>query len=556
MEFDWILADFEAVVPSGARSREPLKSRWQIAEYTIDGLAGKMIYANPGTGAPPISIPLPLTGTYELVVAMREDLCDEVKIKLGSDRAFDRIGYSFRGQSPDVAFQEVPWRRVTLDGKETLVIKESAGRRLGIGFIAARQVTQPPPEFRKQHLVHLADDGYPGCWGLPEDDADAVWQIPAYDRMHADFLSYGCDVSGLANYPSRHPSLRVPLEGLVDKMPVNVRTPEAVLTRFTYRFLAENAAKTRNVPQLVFARARELGIKPLAYSRMSHLPVVAPYNAIETRLPRQHPEYRCIDIDGVPVTRLSMAFDEVRAEFLKLFTECVELGAAGISNVFVRGVPVVLYEQPVLDAFREKYGADLRVFPENDPRAQSTRAAFVTRYMREQRAAMNKVGNGSKITIAVSVPATGKTCDFYGLDIAAWVREDLVDLVLPYPFGMNAGLENIDLDFYCAAVKNSPAKLLPYVNSWRDNDPVLFLKQALRLCDWPIDGLSVWDPCQLPAAPEGWRGTDFVQAVGALGSTDAMRDCIERLEQHPPVRHIVRTQHGMKMDKYSYGWTY
>jgi len=90
MNFDWILSDFETVIPAESRSRDPLRNKWQIAEYTIDGLAGKMIYANPDTCAPPITIPLPLKGTYEIIVAMREDLCDEGKIKFGSDRTFDR----------------------------------------------------------------------------------------------------------------------------------------------------------------------------------------------------------------------------------------------------------------------------------------------------------------------------------------------------------------------------------------------------------------------------------------------------------------------------------
>jgi hypothetical protein len=553
MNFDWILSDFETVIPAESRSRDPLRNKWQIAEYTIDGLAGKMIYANPDTCAPPITIPLPLKGTYEIIVAMREDLCDRVKIKLDSDPAFDRIGYSFRGDGSGNAFQEVFWRRVILNGNEKLIIKECPGFRLGIGFVAARKVTGSPHQSTKQYLVHIADDGYPGIWGMPEDDADAVWQIYAYQRMHGDFLSYGCDISGLANYPSRHPSLRVPLEGLVDKMPVHVRTSEDVLTKFTYRLLAENAVRNRNIPKMVFDLAHKLGIKPFAYSRMAHLPVVAPYDAIKTRLPEKHPEYRCVDIDGVPVTRLSIAFDEVRSEFLKLFTECIEMGADGINNVFVRGLPLVLYEQPVLDTFRKKYGADMRNAPEDDPRAQTIRAEFITRYMREQREAVDKAGKGRTISIAVSVPATKKICDFYGLDITTWIREGLVDLVMPYPFSMNAGIENIDMEFYCAAAKGSHVKLLPYVNTWRDNDPVAFLKNALRLCDRPIDGLSVWDPFQ---CVPGWRGTDFREAVRALCSTDAMKNCIERLEKYPPVRHTVRTQHGMKMDKYHFGWNY
>lgn len=184
---------------------------------------------------------------------------------------------------------------------------------------------------------------------------------------------------------------------------------------------------------------------------------------------------------------------------------------------------------------------------------ESSIAEKVVPNMREQRAAMNWAGNGRKITIAVSAPATGKTCGFYGLDIAAWIREELVDMVMPYPFSINAGFEDIDMEFYCAAVKGTHVKLLPYVNTWRNNEPVAFLKTALRLCERPIDGFSIWNPYQFVP---GWRGTDAVQAFGALGSTDAMRDCIERLEKQPPVRHTVRTQQGMKMDRYNYGWTY
>ena len=49
---------------------------------------------------------------------------------------------------------------------------------------------------------------------------------------------------------------------------------------------------------------------------------------------------------------------------------------------------------------------------------------------------------------------------------------------------------------------------------------------------------------------------DAIQAFNTLGSSEAIKDCIERLEKNPPVRHKIQTQQGMKMDKYSYGWNY
>ena len=44
--------------------------------------------------------------------------------------------------------------------------------------------------------------------------------------------------------------------------------------------------------------------------------------------------------------------------------------------------------------------------------------------------------------------------------------------------------------------------------------------------------------------------------IASLGSAESIRACIARLEANPPVRHTLRTQHGRKMDKYSYGWNY
>ena len=71
-----------------------------------------------------------------------------------------------------------------------------------------------------------------------------------------------------------------------------------------------------------------------------------------------HPEWRTVDRDGTPVDRMSWAFPEVRKRQIDVLAEAVSFGADGAHIVFVRSWPVVLYEQPFIDAFKKQYGQD------------------------------------------------------------------------------------------------------------------------------------------------------------------------------------------------------
>jgi hypothetical protein len=279
---------------------------------------------------------------------------------------------------------------------------------------------------------------------------------------------------------------------------------------------------------------------------MAHIIDPPPFNAFRAGLPERHPEYFCVDVDGRRVNRLSIAFPEVRAEFLKLFTECVEMGADAINAVFVRGVPLVLYEEPVWQAFRERYGIDPRSLPENDPRAIEERCRWVTLDMVEQREAVRRAAAGREVAIIATVPATREVCDFFGLDVAAWVRQDLIDVLCPYPWGWEAAATPLEMEHFSRVVRGSKVKLLPFINTWRDKDAAVFLEKAIDLCRWPIDGLSVWD---------AYRGPDFDKAIRSLGSVDAMRSAAEEIKAGP-AHHMIRMFDGFTLDKYHYGWTY
>ena len=251
---------------------------------------------------------------------------------------------------------------------------------------------------------------------------------------------------------------------------------------------------------------------------------------------------------GDPVSRLSIAFPEVRQAFLNLFTEQIEMGAAGINNVFVRGVPLVLYEEPMRQRFRELHGGDATCLPENDARAQTVRAEFITTFMREQRVAMDRAAGG-RVTIMVTVPATQAVCDFYGLDIETWIREGLIDSLCPYRFGfVSEDHLALDLDFFCERVKDSPVLLLPHVRTWKD-DVKTMLANAERYAAWPIDGFSVWDGVPRMIDPV-WR-----TAIAGLRSQVGVRAAADAIAQGPQHRQVIASgSDGALLNKYSCGW--
>ena len=148
-----------------------------------------------------------------------------------------------------------------------------------------------------------------------------------------------------------------------------------------------------------------------------------------------------------------------------------------------------------------------------------------------------------------TVPANGEICAFYGLDLTAWAREGLVDILCPYEFGMlDAGAEPLNMDDHCAALRGTQVKCLPFLNTWRDKDPVKVLEKALALTRWPIDGFSVWDGIL--------RSVGFDLALPCLHSPEGIREMIAELRALSPAHHEIVTLDGVHCRKYNFGWNF
>jgi hypothetical protein len=537
MTFDWLLTDLGSVIPAHQCHAQARPGGWQLASYVTPDFTGRLALAQPSSGAPDIVIPLPLTGTYDLYLGMQENYCDRLQVRLSTDRAADRLRHS-----PEVAaansFQCVRWRRVTLTGKETLIVSQDGGQRAAIGYVGAVQAPAAAAA-RGDFIVHVTDDGFPGNWGRPANDEEAVWQVEPLRRMGANLLSYGTNLCGMANYPSRHTDLLPP--AAENALICGVSAAHEL----GMQVLADHLGRGFNLPRKLFALAKAQGLTVAAYARMAHSHCAPPYEDFRSPLFDAHPEWRCVDHDGAVISRLSVAFPEVRQSFIKLFAECVELGADAVNAVFVRGVPLVLYEEPVLAAYRAAHGGDARTVPPNDPRAQAVRAGFVTTYMREQRRALDQVKGRPRARIIATVPATREVCEFFGLDVAAWIQEGLIDVLCPYRWGFGAADTPLEMAWFASLTRGTPVKLVPFVNTWRTKTPIPLLETALELMAHPLDGLSVWDGTS--------RAWDFREAIATFGDRAAMTALLAELRAGL-VRQPVTAINGLQTDRYHFGW--
>ena len=115
----------------------------------------------------------------------------------------------------------------------------------------------------------------------------------------------------------------------------------------------------------------------------------------ETPFYKEHPQWRCEDRDGTPVTRMSWAVPEVRRHLVDLLREQVQFGADGANLVFTRGYPVVLFEAPARQLFQKQYGVDPREIPESDPRITAFRSEVVMKLFHELRVMLDREGQRS-----------------------------------------------------------------------------------------------------------------------------------------------------------------
>lgn len=308
-----------------------------------------------------------------------------------------------------------------------LEVKAEALRLAGVRVepLDKRVSLVPRPGNGGKPLVVNNDGGSEGFWSPSWDPNQLPEMAERYQGTDVSQFEFSTNLGEMTNYRSRYVDFYG--EG-VEEWPT--RGYEAQRRHFLYL----DQHEPRLFPWLA-ERSREIGLVFWGSQRMN-----ADYGGhpeyselFHSRFQKEHPEMRVLHSPRhtTPSFYLSYAHAAVRERRIGVLRELVEFGCEGVNLDFCRYPNVLGYEAPMPELFRQAHGGDGAEVAFDDPRWVSVRQQVMNGFMREVRAAMNAEGRkrGRPVLVSVRLPAT--RYETFGFDPQTWVREGLVDALIP-----------------------------------------------------------------------------------------------------------------------------
>jgi hypothetical protein len=606
------LTDLSQCLPAGGLSRDQVPYRWHVVDYEADGLAGTMLMAGPETQAPEVRLTLNAAGWHAIYLGVWGDPWSTggtaietgrrrlIQVKLTADASFTLVerdepaSYPARPSGPeenqylgdphlalggmgkpvqrlemsDQRYQgeeyhylsECFWKCADLTGQHLIIgqpYSPYAHKRMGaLAYVRL----QPLSEAETQNLwaerqdpdtkrLIAICDGTNFLWQQGPTSRKEIWREiePLRD---SDFWAI-CWQGGLGdsrNYPTQVSRV----------MGTDVRD-FGYSDRYAAEALQILLGRGINPLKTALDYAHQLGLQFFVGERMGAVGCYPPFEATYTGpLYCSHPEWRCVDRDGRPIARMSYAYAGVQDYMLALFRETTSYGADGVHLIFVRGAPFVLYEQPALDDFQVACGLDARSLPEGDERWLRYRSRYMTGFMTRLRRQLDELGatmGGKRLAIVASVYGRPADNDFFGLDLAGWIQQGLVDILSPYPWkdGHSADtLQDVDVDYFTQLTRGTSCKLyveMLYRGGGRRMPPEAWRQRARALYDAGVDGLSIWDVDHRHTAKAQWS------TISRLGHLAELRN--PELDQRRDFRFVkLKSIGGYTVDRYPPDWGY
>jgi hypothetical protein len=489
------LSDLARCEPSTALSDGPKKGHWQTVSYEAEGVSGTMLIAGVECNAPTLTLPLGVEGWHAVHVGVWTHWADSmVKLKLTRDPCFTPIATSrpdWRQSNYFAGIHEVFWTFADLTDQELLIAQMSTGlsRRAGIAYVkleplSASELAAVQRDQARTGTRRLV--AYNDAWSFvfsraPTTREEILEEVEPFRDTDFHKLLWGIGGGSSVLYLSD-------VGELADVDEVDD------FQRIGDRHAAESfrTLKKKGVDPLktVIEHAHSLGLELHGSYRVGGW-VSPPPEYAGDWFYRQHPEWRCVDRDGRPIARMSYAFPGVQHFVISMFREVVERGADGVNLAYVRGVPCVLYEPPLVDGFQQQYGQNPRELAEDDPCWLEYRATWMTEFMRALRRAMDEVGRkqGRRVQVSAYVLNDVPYCLFYGLDVATWAQEGLVDFIIPNP---SRGQMPLDVAGFVDLARGTAcqvyADILP-----RQMPTEEYQQRAIENYRAGVDGLAFWD---------------------------------------------------------------
>jgi hypothetical protein len=178
---------------------------------------------------------------------------------------------------------------------------------------------------------------------------------------------------------------------------------------------------------VVRAATREYGLELHYYIRMSAFYGPFPHSGWTTRFFKAHPEWHCRDEWGRAVNLMSYAWPGVQDHMLAYFDELLDYQPDGLCLAFNRGLPLMICEEPVLEAYRRKHGRRPTLPAEVDtPELLAVRHELLAGFVERVKRLVERRGK----SLSCIVPRDFAHNRLFGLEADLLARRGLVESIM------------------------------------------------------------------------------------------------------------------------------
>ena len=556
-----LLANLAELVDAKCLSDKDPNS-WRAIPYESERFAGVMLGDGGGTNLPPVTIRLNREGLYRVHLGvyggwgypiLRLRLSDDEsaqKVELPSELKTERVHDS------SVFIYETVWKDADLTGQNVILEAANDGRDFpaALAYIRLEPIAtvggeslsggkpEPAPKAQPEPAIDasrkvayplaITEDGH-GIFGdsvhsRPDDLLEPFDRIPEGSCLR--MLIWGNGEADICNYPTQVG---------------NEREFSGFRTDWYKRWNqnAENWKKDGwNSLKLIRAYTRKRQWELQVYIRMQAFKSPFPFDKmVRSEFFEIHPEYHCLDRHGQRIGRLSYAYPEVQQHMLDLIKEISGYDPDGVCLCFIRGVPMVHYEPIMVDGFKQKYDADPRQLGETDRRWLDYQGEVMTSFMRKAKSVLKPSQRLSAI-----VPGNRFDCERWGLDVAAWLKAEVIDDLFPTGQVFSKrdvhldGPENLDFRYFNHLEGREIIRLMPMLYPWDkfNRDYPGWRADMRSFLDQGADGYVVWDARRI------------ISRIGDIGyESKGVTEPVRSQPRHPK-KLKLKTLQGIRMDRY------
>ena len=528
------IADMSQAAPGAALSKDGRPGTWKVVAYKTGVVSGNMLFASasPRTPVPELRLRVPVSGWHAVYAGINYQVIwhrpQLVKLRFASDPVltwFTGEGRAAPRAPTDRDVVEVFWKAAKLSGEDLIIARKTysplrlwhAGTDFNDNIASIAYLKLIPLSSREIAEIERQQGRPETKRVLAINDMGWLRWVRSREELREELAPLrGTDVSTMlwgtyrGFYCSyfRTKGATVPTGG------------DNEFKKFFSTF-GEGMDRFRQLGidplQEAVDYAHQIGIRLLASIRMDG-PKPTPYDGTPGPFFDRHSEYRLVASDGFRTPRLSLAYPEVRRQYLAMFREALDYGVDGVAVIFNRNFPFVGWEEPVVKSFQARYHRDPHTLQgRDDEKFFQHQAEYVTAFLREIRALLDEYGekrrNRLQLAVAIGgnppaypyeprIPDARRSVLEFGWDVRTWIADGLIDSLILHPWSRLEVTEE-ETRVLSSWTRGSHAKF--YVDFFPEQlDPERIRGAALGYYAAGADGFCLWNTDLRVKRPGEW----------------------------------------------------